>query len=196
MTQLREDDKNDLDRIDSIYDLGGLFTAVYRDSDYRFGCLHFAEPMGDGNYPDYIAEPPDFMKSGWTYFHEIPMVLHPDKGALLLSTAGLFPDDPPEMLTACIEEEHSRGYFFGCITGTLFDVPRAPIQMQWGLGSFLPSLPRSIHQLVDDAPLDILRHKSALLGLVERLTKEVGVEPIDSKVENRARRRRSTVRRR
>lgn len=108
MTRVREDEKNDLDRIGDIYGLGDLLTAVYRDSNYRFGCLHFAEPMGDGNYPDYIAEPPDFMKSGWTYHHEIPMVLHPEKGALLLSPAGLWHDDPPEMLTTRIEEEHNR----------------------------------------------------------------------------------------
>jgi hypothetical protein len=108
MAHLGDTDENNLDCIGDIYDLGDLFTAVYRGSDYRFGCLHFAEPMGDGNYPDYIAEPPDFMKSGWTLHHEIPMVLHPDKGALLLSVAGLMHDEPPELLTAHIEEEHSR----------------------------------------------------------------------------------------
>jgi hypothetical protein len=96
-----------LDEIYDIYCLGDLFTAVFQDSDYRFGCLHFAEPMGDGEYPDYIAEPPDFMKRGWTRYHEVPMVLHPNKGALLMYPAGLSHDDQPEKLTENIEEEHS-----------------------------------------------------------------------------------------
>jgi hypothetical protein len=108
MAHVRDDEKNALDCIDDIYQLGCLFAAVFRDSDYRFGDLHYAEPMGEGCFPDYIAEPPESMKSGWTYFHEIPMVLHPEKGALLLRTVWAGDDEPPETLTERIESDHSE----------------------------------------------------------------------------------------
>ncbi len=101
-------DKNDLDRVYDNYQLGDLLTAVYRGSDYRFGCLHFAEPMGEGNYPDHLVNPPEFMQSGWTEFHEIPMVLHPQKGALLLTSVWYTDEYPQASLGELIEEEHSQ----------------------------------------------------------------------------------------
>lgn len=67
MSEIRQTDQNDLDRIYDIYKLGDLFAAVYRDSDYRFGELHFREAMGvgvvvtqpiaAGSHPDHIPEP-------------------------------------------------------------------------------------------------------------------------------------------
>lgn len=108
MTQARKEEKNDLDRIWDIYRLDDLLAAVYRGSEYRFGDLHFAEPLGEGKYPEYMAEPPECMKGGWTRHHEIPMVLHPEKGALLLRTAWSGEEEPPELLTERIEEVHSE----------------------------------------------------------------------------------------
>lgn len=108
MTHADQSERNNLDNIYDIYGLGDLLTAVYRDSDYRFGCLHFAEPMGDGNYPEHLVDPPEFMRGGWTMNYEIPMVLHPRKGALLLTTPWLPDEAPAEFHTVSLEDEHTK----------------------------------------------------------------------------------------
>ncbi len=108
MSEIRQTDKNDLDRIYDIYKLGDLFAAVYRDSDYRFGELHFREAMDDGDFPDHLVDPPESMQSGWTRVHEIPMVLHPDKGALLLRPAWVNDEEPEATLHQRIEETHNE----------------------------------------------------------------------------------------
>lgn len=103
--------KNNLDRLCDIYDLGDLSSAVYRDTDYRFGCLHLAEAMDDGNYPDVFDAPPAFMQSGWTQYYEIPMLLHPNKGALLIGIVSEPANTPAKLLNAAIEEEHTHLVF-------------------------------------------------------------------------------------
>ncbi len=97
--------QNELDRF---HDLNDLFCAVYEDSDYRFGELHLAEHMGPDEYPDHLIDPPEHMKGEWTYHHQIPMVLHPEKGALLLRTASLCDDDHPLSLRRHIHETHKE----------------------------------------------------------------------------------------
>ena len=96
------------EEFDAIYDVADLLCAAYRGSDYRFGELHFAEPMGDGDYPDCLEDPPEFLRSGWTHYHEISMVLHPAKGALLLRMADPFDESDPESLTWAIAETHKE----------------------------------------------------------------------------------------
>ncbi len=105
MKTKRKRKQNELDRF---HDLGDLFTAVYQGSDYRFGELHFAEPMGPDECPDHLIDPPDFMKGGWTWHHEIPTILHPEKGVLFFRMAYLRDDDHPRALTRRLEEKHKE----------------------------------------------------------------------------------------
>ena len=95
-----------IDEIDTLYDLGEFLYAVYRETDYTIGVLSFGEPMADGEYPDHLGDPPEFMKSGWTMYHEIPMVLHPEKGALLVRRVA--PWLAKQGLAAAIEETYSE----------------------------------------------------------------------------------------
>lgn len=105
---MAQTDTTSTNPFDNYFQLSSLLCATFRDSDYRFGELHFAEPMDDGEYPEHLVDPPEFMRSGWTRFHEIPMVLHPEKGALLLRMTTTMRDEPREVLTARIEETHSE----------------------------------------------------------------------------------------
>lgn len=100
--------KSETNPLDCYFELQSLLCAAYEGSDYRFGVLHFAEPMEDGEYPEHLVDPPDFLRSGWTWFHEIPMVLHPARGALLLRRAEPMEDEPAKALTARIENCHSE----------------------------------------------------------------------------------------
>jgi len=94
-----------IDAIAALYDLGMLLHVVYRQTDYTIGVLHFGEPMGDDKCPDHLIDPPDFMKGGWTRYYEVPMVLHPQKGALLLRKVSH--DGPAESRGAIIEDTYS-----------------------------------------------------------------------------------------
>ncbi len=95
----------EIKKIARLHDLGMLLYVVYRQTDYISGVLHFAEPMGDDECPDHLIDPPDFMKGGWTWYHELSVVLHPEKGALLLRKTGT--SGPSEVLSARIEETYS-----------------------------------------------------------------------------------------
>ncbi|MFU8804680.1 MAG: hypothetical protein ACNA8W_12775 [Bradymonadaceae bacterium] len=55
-----------------------------RRSDLDFGTLYFDQPMGKGNYPEVLVDPPSFMKDGWVWVDEIDLVIHPVWGALVL----------------------------------------------------------------------------------------------------------------
>ena len=90
------------------HDLSDILCAVYRDSSYHFGISFLSEAMADGEYPDHLVDPPEHMKSGWTRTHEIPMVMHPEKGALILRRAELLDGEPPSAIAARIEEVHSE----------------------------------------------------------------------------------------
>ena len=98
--------KRNKNELDHFHDLGDLLAAVYQGSDYRFGELHFAEPMGPDECPEHLIDPPDFMKGGWTKYHEIPTVLHPEKGVLFFRKAYLRDDDHPRALGLSIQEVH------------------------------------------------------------------------------------------
>lgn len=98
--------KQIVDPLDQFYQLPDLLCAAFYGSSYRFGELHFSEKMAEGEYPSYLVDPPDFMRGGWTRYHEISMVLHPEKGGLLLRMTEVPDDAPDEALTREIAEDH------------------------------------------------------------------------------------------
>ena len=71
------------------------------ETEYRFGTLHFSEPRIDDDCrgaPNQIA----------TWVHEIDMVLHPDRGALLLRSCSLESGETRQKLFERIRKTHSQ----------------------------------------------------------------------------------------
>lgn len=95
-----------IDELANLYNLSMFLYVVYRETDYTIGVLHFGEPMGDDECPDALVDPPEWLKGGWTWFHEIPMVLHPNKGALLLRK--ISDSASPDEMATTIEETYSK----------------------------------------------------------------------------------------
>lgn len=95
-------------------DLCELLAATYRDTDYHFGELHFPIPMSPEEARDVYG---DVYRGGYgdgldhrgaMTVHQIPMLMHPEKGALMLRDVYCHPSDAPEALAECIEVEHSE----------------------------------------------------------------------------------------
>ena len=72
------------------------------DTDYRFGTLHFSEPRTEDSGGSSSAA----MIATWV--HEIEMVLHPRRGALLLRGVYRNPMEPRDLLRARIGEAHAQ----------------------------------------------------------------------------------------
>lgn len=60
-----------------------VYVTELVNSPLEFGTTTIPEPMPDGEYPEELSDPPDFMKSGWTWFHEVDIAMHPYYGALV-----------------------------------------------------------------------------------------------------------------
>ncbi|MGM0557276.1 MAG: hypothetical protein ACQEVA_12910, partial [Myxococcota bacterium] len=106
MAHFRTKDTNALDSVYDHFRLGEFLAAVYEGSDYRFGDLCFRELTDEAHqYRDkFIA-----MGRGlpmWVY--NIPIVLHPEKGALIFGVPHLGSDTAPEDAPEFIEEKHSE----------------------------------------------------------------------------------------
>ncbi len=81
-----------------------LLVAELSESNLRFGRLHFWEPV-DAHDPDELFETIDGSITDWVTYHQVQLVFHRTRGALLLRDCDLT-DAPPIAIRDRLQRTH------------------------------------------------------------------------------------------
>lgn len=103
MKRTREERTDQLAKFNDICD---LLAATYRDTDYHFGELHFPVPMTPEEARMIYGGALNHQCARTV--HQIPMLMHPDKGVLMLRDVYCRPEESSEVVSERIEVEHSE----------------------------------------------------------------------------------------
>jgi hypothetical protein len=75
------------------------------NSSIEFATVTITEHLPDGEYPEYLVDPPEFMRSGWRWNEEIDVAMHPHYGALICGTVSAYKGP---LLVEELDEERER----------------------------------------------------------------------------------------
>jgi hypothetical protein len=69
---------------------GDFYARELINSSIEFATVTITEHLPDGEYPEFLVDPPEFMQSGWRWNEEIDVAMHPHYGALVCGTVSAY----------------------------------------------------------------------------------------------------------